>query len=114
MTIEEAIYCLKTYDPESDYSACFKCPYYGSTKVNNNTYICQSNTARKMAIEALKKEKARRNNELVTIRDVEIALLEKGQHSKRYRLGETWELNFYEIREALETLTQSNEEKENE
>lgn len=64
MTIEEAIYYLKTYDPESDYSACFKCPYYGSTKVNNNTYICQSNTARKMAIEALKKEKSRRKKRL--------------------------------------------------
>lgn len=114
MTIEEAIYCLKTYDPESDHSACFKCPYYGSTKVSDNTYICKSNTARKMAIEALKKEKTRRNNKLVSIRDVELALLEKGQSSKRYRLGEIWELNFDEIREALETLAQSNEEKENE
>lgn len=64
MTIEEAIYCLKTYDPESDYSACFKCPYYGSTEVDDNTYICQSNTARKMAIEALKKEKSRRKKKL--------------------------------------------------
>ena len=64
MTIEEAIYCLKTYDPESDHSACFRCPYYGNTKVSDNTYICQSNTARKMAIEALKKEKSRRKKRL--------------------------------------------------
>ena len=32
------------------------------------------------------------------------ALLEKGQRSKRYRLGEIWELNFDEIREAMATV----------
>ena len=32
------------------------------------------------------------------------ALLEKGQRSRRYKLGETWELNFDEIREALATV----------
>ena len=40
-------------------------------------------------------------NDLITRRDVEIALLEKGQKTKRYKLGETWELTFSEIREAL-------------
>ena len=30
-----------------------------------------------------------------------LALLEKGQHSKRYKTGKTWELNFDEIREAI-------------
>lgn len=29
------------------------------------------------------------------------ALLNKGQHSKRYKLGETWELNLMEIEEAI-------------
>ena len=32
------------------------------------------------------------------------AMVEKGQHSHRYRLGETWELNGTEIREALDTV----------
>ena len=41
---------------------------------------------------------------LVNIRDVELALIEKGQSSKRYKLGETWELNGEEIREALATV----------
>jgi hypothetical protein len=32
------------------------------------------------------------------------AMIEKGQRSRRYRLGETWELNGTEIREALDTV----------
>lgn len=32
------------------------------------------------------------------------AMIEKGQHSRRYRLGETWELNGTEIRETLDTV----------
>lgn len=32
------------------------------------------------------------------------ALLNKGQHSKRYKLGETWELNLMEIEETLGSL----------
>lgn len=41
---------------------------------------------------------------VVTIEDVMLALLEKGQSSKRYKLGEFWELNGEEIREALSTV----------
>jgi len=33
-----------------------------------------------------------------------LALVEKGQASKRYKLGETWELNGKEIREVLDAL----------
>lgn len=33
-----------------------------------------------------------------------LTLLEKGQKSRRYKFGEIWELNFDEIREALETV----------
>ena len=40
-------------------------------------------------------------DDLVRREDVGLALLVKGQRSRRYRLGETWELNFTEIREAL-------------
>ena len=41
------------------------------------------------------------DNDLITRREVELVLLEKGQKSRRYKLGEIWELNFDEIREAL-------------
>lgn len=43
-------------------------------------------------------------NELVSIHNVMLALIEKGQHSKRYKIGDIWELNFQEIREALENV----------
>ena len=42
-----------------------------------------------------------KDNDLMTRREVELVLLEKGQRSRRYRLGDVWELNFDEIREAL-------------
>lgn len=42
-----------------------------------------------------------KDNDLITRREVEITLLEKGQRSRRYRLGDVWELDFNEIREAL-------------
>lgn len=45
--------------------------------------------------------------DLATRREIEIALLAKGQKSKRYKLGEIWELNYDEIREALDGLTPS-------
>ena len=32
------------------------------------------------------------------------AMVEKGQRSRRYKLGETWELNGAEIRETLDTV----------
>lgn len=40
----------------------------------------------------------------ITKGDAVLALLEKGQHSKRYKLGETWELNFFEIQEAIDDM----------
>jgi hypothetical protein len=33
-----------------------------------------------------------------------LSLLDKGQHSHRYKLGEIWELNFEEIREAINSI----------
>jgi len=42
-----------------------------------------------------------KDNDLITRREVELVLLEKGQRSRRYSLGEVWELDFDEIREAL-------------
>lgn len=43
--------------------------------------------------------------ELATRHEIEVALLQKGQESKRYELGDIWELNYNEIREALDNLT---------
>lgn len=33
-----------------------------------------------------------------------LSLLDKGQHSSRYKLGEIWELDFDEIREAIKSI----------
>lgn len=55
MTIEEAIYCLKSYMPDAEDDMCKNCKYYGSVK-DGSAYICKSNAAREMAIEALEKQ----------------------------------------------------------
>ena len=49
-------------------------------------------------------KKVTRMDDLISRKAVELAMIEKGQNSKRYRLGETWELNGEEIREALATI----------
>ncbi len=51
MTIDEAIYCMKSYLPDSRIS-CQDCKYYGS-KDDGEAMICQSSAAHEMAIEAL-------------------------------------------------------------
>jgi hypothetical protein len=33
-----------------------------------------------------------------------LSLLDKGQHSRRYKLGEIWGLDFEEIREAIKSI----------
>ena len=43
-------------------------------------------------------------NDLIERQDAINALVEKGQLSKRYKLGEFWELNLSEIKEALDEL----------
>ena len=45
-----------------------------------------------------------KDNDLFTRRDAEITLLNKGQHTMRYRLGDIWELNLLEIREAFDNF----------
>ena len=37
-------------------------------------------------------------------KEILLAIVEKGQSSRRYKLGEFWELNFEEIREALDDV----------
>ena len=47
------------------------------------------------------RRKEMKDNELITRKNIELALLNKGQHSRRYKLGNIWELNYDEIREVL-------------
>lgn len=42
--------------------------------------------------------------EYIERKAAELAMVEKGQSSKRYRLGEFWELNGAEIREVLQAI----------
>lgn len=51
MTIDEAIYCMKSYLPSDDYTHCTECKYYGCK--NNN--ICASNEAHQKAINIMHK-----------------------------------------------------------
>lgn len=43
-------------------------------------------------------------SDLISRQAVREALLKKGQSSKRYKLGETWELNWLEIEDALSCI----------
>ena len=43
-------------------------------------------------------------SDLVARGDILDALIEKGQKSKRYKWGESWELNLSEIKEAVESV----------
>ncbi len=53
MTVDEAIYCLQSYQPNHEgYNMCLKCRHYGS-KENDGILTCKSSEARGMAIEAL-------------------------------------------------------------
>ena len=49
--------------------------------------------------------------DLISRRAVELALVEKGQRSKRYKLGEIWELNYDEIREVLSEVPDAKPER---
>ena len=50
-------------------------------------------------------------SDLISRQAVIEALLEKGQASKRYRIGDFWELNFEEIREAISTVPSAQPER---
>ena len=51
MSIDEAIYCMKSYLPSDDYTHCTECKYYGCN--DNNT--CKSNEAHQKAIDTMRK-----------------------------------------------------------
>ena len=44
------------------------------------------------------------SDDLISRQAAEMALIEKEQHSRRYKWGEIWELNGLEIREILDNL----------
>ena len=48
--------------------------------------------------------------DLVARGDVLDVLIEKGQKSKRYKWGESWELNLSEIKEAVESVSSAEPE----
>lgn len=52
MSIDEAIYCMRSYLPENKIEQCLGCPYYGSVKKGQVSY-CKSSEAHKLAIKAL-------------------------------------------------------------
>ena len=52
MTIDEAVYCMKSYLPDGRVS-CQDCKYYGS-KDDGEVKVCHSSTAHELAIKALK------------------------------------------------------------
>lgn len=49
--------------------------------------------------------------DLVARGDILDALIEKGQKSKRYKWGESWELNLSEIKEAVESVPSAEPER---
>lgn len=57
MTVDEAIYCMKSYLPDNEVEHCINCPYYGAVRTDGNSYTCRSSEAHKLAIEALTKMK---------------------------------------------------------
>lgn len=42
----------------------------------------------------------------ITKDELEVLFIEKGQHSKRFHIGEEWQLNGKEIREVIATLNE--------
>ena len=44
------------------------------------------------------------SDDLISRQAAEMAFIEKGQRSRRYKWGEIWELNGLEIREVLDNL----------
>lgn len=52
MTIDEAIYCMKSYLPDNRIS-CQDCKYYGSKDEGDGVFTCQSFAAHELAIKAL-------------------------------------------------------------
>lgn len=68
MTIDEAIFCMTSYLPDSDDYMCRECPYYGSVPYKG-VFVCRSSEAHKLAIKALKEVKKMKESRKRTILD---------------------------------------------
>ena len=55
MTIEDAIYCLMSYQPGGE-DKCLKCKYYGTVQLGKNIFTCRSIEARELAINVLREK----------------------------------------------------------
>lgn len=57
MTIEEAVYCMKSYVDNDKYEHCISCPYYSANIIEQDelctVYECNSDVAHMMAIASL-------------------------------------------------------------
>lgn len=60
MTVQEAIYCMKTYLPDSE-ASCTDCQYYGAVDDGDNVFTCKSSEAHELAIKALEQMKSLAN-----------------------------------------------------
>lgn len=52
MTIDEAIYCMRSYLPDEE-ERCYACPCYASRHEDGSVYVCASSEAHMKAIDAL-------------------------------------------------------------
>lgn len=67
MTIDDAIYCMKSYLPDIDIEHCLDCPYYGTVHYDDQTAVCRSSEAHRLAIAALEKMKGEKTADQVII-----------------------------------------------
>ena len=61
ITIDETIYCMKSYLPDSDV-LCYGCEYYASKQLKDNVFTCRSDEAHKLAIKALERMRKEDNS----------------------------------------------------
>lgn len=75
-----------------------------TSRYNNDKHFAELCLEEFDAIPSAYPETITNCHDLISKRDAYLALVEKGQASRRYKLGETWELNGKEIREVLDAL----------
>lgn len=61
MSIDEAVYCMKSYLPDEDVLR-YECKYYGSKQLKDNVFTCRSDEAHKLAIKALERMRKEDNS----------------------------------------------------
>ena len=94
MTNEEAIrilHCPSMYVTDEDGEMAHTVPMFSKAY----------GEALAVAFKALEQQPC---EDCISRQEARNALLDKGQHSRRYKLGQTWELNLLEIEEVLKEL----------